>query len=467
MGARKAVLGVVIVVAVLVVVYFGFFFGPQRAERMKGAIGTVDKYRAEQISDEDVVLEGEAANLTGEQIEALCSGATDEEKAELFGFVPMKSAVQLLGKAPEAYQHELYKVLDPDEQFEVFGYAPDDTKLSILGRAPEQYQAKLVQLVLDEDPGVVIEAFGRLPQKTQAVILKGSGSDLDASAFGRAPLEKKAVALKAASDAHLSQLLGRMPMKSAYPYMGRNPAEFSRALVQVTGADVSSMFKGLPEKRAVEFLGKAPLAMKVHLYEVSEPYLKAEMMGKAPEPLAQRVLGRAPLHAQAYLYRACDAKSVQDLFGKGPDAVKLNTLGRAPLEWQGHMVKQVTDETLIINLFEANPLKQRKHFFEVTKSGLDEEAFGRLPLKRKYEVITAADAEVLGQLLGSAPEAARLEFLGRMPDAAKVQLARSATDSEIGEMLGAWPQAQRMDLMHRTFVLKSRVHEVGGGAPQI
>ena len=59
MGKTKAILAGVVVVAVAAVVYFGFFFPPTSGENVTGTIGAVQKYRAEQMSDEDVVLAGE------------------------------------------------------------------------------------------------------------------------------------------------------------------------------------------------------------------------------------------------------------------------------------------------------------------------------------------------------------------------------------------------------------------------
>ncbi|MFQ5798292.1 MAG: hypothetical protein ACE5H0_06310, partial [Bacteroidota bacterium] len=45
--------------AVIAVVYFSFFYPPPSGEETAGTIGAVEKYRAPQITEEDVVLEGE------------------------------------------------------------------------------------------------------------------------------------------------------------------------------------------------------------------------------------------------------------------------------------------------------------------------------------------------------------------------------------------------------------------------
>ena len=48
-----------VAIAVAAVVYFGFFFPPPPGDDVTGTIGAVQKYRAEQMSDDDVVLAGE------------------------------------------------------------------------------------------------------------------------------------------------------------------------------------------------------------------------------------------------------------------------------------------------------------------------------------------------------------------------------------------------------------------------
>ena len=52
MGKNKSLLIGVAVVAVAVIVYFAFFHPPTSREDMEGTIGTVEKYRAEQIKPE-------------------------------------------------------------------------------------------------------------------------------------------------------------------------------------------------------------------------------------------------------------------------------------------------------------------------------------------------------------------------------------------------------------------------------
>jgi hypothetical protein len=66
MGKRKAILATVVIVAIAAVVYFGFFFPPPRGEDLSGTIGAVRQYRAEQITDQDVVLEGQEGRAATE-----------------------------------------------------------------------------------------------------------------------------------------------------------------------------------------------------------------------------------------------------------------------------------------------------------------------------------------------------------------------------------------------------------------
>lgn len=88
-------------VAALAVIYFSFFYPPVSTSDTEGTIGAVKKYRAEQITEKDVVLEGmasmniEAVNQAMEQ-----TGAKLAESAREVG----KAAEGLLASArtPEA-----------------------------------------------------------------------------------------------------------------------------------------------------------------------------------------------------------------------------------------------------------------------------------------------------------------------------------------------------------------------------
>jgi hypothetical protein len=68
------------VIGVAAVLYFSQW--PPAEEDATGAIGAAERYRAEQITDEDVILDipGQA-----ELAEAVFEVLTDEQKAELFG----------------------------------------------------------------------------------------------------------------------------------------------------------------------------------------------------------------------------------------------------------------------------------------------------------------------------------------------------------------------------------------------
>lgn len=61
MSTKSMVLISVIVLAILAVAFFGLYYPPPADEAAQGAIGGVEKHRAEQISDEDVLLGDEEA----------------------------------------------------------------------------------------------------------------------------------------------------------------------------------------------------------------------------------------------------------------------------------------------------------------------------------------------------------------------------------------------------------------------
>ncbi len=100
-GSKRALIIAGSLIAALAVVYFSFFYPPVSTSDTEGTIGAVKKYRAEQITEKDVVLEGmasmniEAVNQAVEQ-----TGAKLAESAREAG----KAAEGLLAsaRAPEA-----------------------------------------------------------------------------------------------------------------------------------------------------------------------------------------------------------------------------------------------------------------------------------------------------------------------------------------------------------------------------
>jgi len=112
---RKGVVLGGALLALLVVVYFVFFFPPTPAEDATGAIGAAEKYRAEQITDEDVILaeqstvvaEADAVEIADAQMvgELQRSAASFDRTAKAFQkqFALEKAAAFELNRAAAAF----------------------------------------------------------------------------------------------------------------------------------------------------------------------------------------------------------------------------------------------------------------------------------------------------------------------------------------------------------------------------
>ena len=99
MAANKTGVFVGVAIAVIGVAALLYFSQSQPAvEDATGAIGAAERYRAEQISDEDVILD-----LPGQQefAEAVFANMTDEQKAELVGRVDAAARQQAIGRVAE------------------------------------------------------------------------------------------------------------------------------------------------------------------------------------------------------------------------------------------------------------------------------------------------------------------------------------------------------------------------------
>ncbi len=87
------------ILAVIAVVYFAFFYPPVTGEDAKGTIGAVQKYRAEQITEKDVVLEGEQSTEPTETDQTL---STDQPTLEMQEMVEaMAGVLAALGDAKD------------------------------------------------------------------------------------------------------------------------------------------------------------------------------------------------------------------------------------------------------------------------------------------------------------------------------------------------------------------------------
>lgn len=100
-GSKRALIIAGSVIVALAVVYFSFFYPPVSTSDTEGTIGAVKKYRAEQITEKDVVLEG----MTSMNIESV-NQAVEQTGAKLSESAHMvaKNAegLAVMAKTPEA-----------------------------------------------------------------------------------------------------------------------------------------------------------------------------------------------------------------------------------------------------------------------------------------------------------------------------------------------------------------------------
>ena len=126
-GRSRGLLGVFVVVAIVAVAYFSFFYSPPKEKGLEGAIGTADRYRAEQINSEDVKLAGQKAGDSAVETADLMS---DEELSGLFGrlspveradfFQKMNIFEMALGKMDVAEKASIFERLTPAERARFF-----------------------------------------------------------------------------------------------------------------------------------------------------------------------------------------------------------------------------------------------------------------------------------------------------------------------------------------------------------
>ena len=106
MSNKRMYIGSAGVIAVAIFIYLGFFAANPTGDDITGTINTVEKYQTEQMSDADVVLEGEEIIL--DELAELFDHATVEEKAELLGAATEDMTISLLGRVDKDIKADLW-----------------------------------------------------------------------------------------------------------------------------------------------------------------------------------------------------------------------------------------------------------------------------------------------------------------------------------------------------------------------
>ncbi len=168
MSNKRMYVGSAGIVAVALIIYLGLFAPNHTGEDVTGTINTVQKYQTDQMSDTDVILEGEEIII--DEMAQLYDHATVEEQAGLLGKATQEMTISLLGRSNKSLQAELWGRMDQTEQVAAFNaMSVFNDKESLLGRAQ-----------------MTVGSFNRMNLEKQAVALQGASVQEKAVMFQRA-----------------------------------------------------------------------------------------------------------------------------------------------------------------------------------------------------------------------------------------------------------------------------------------
>jgi len=141
------------VVAAALIIYLGIFAPSPTGDDVTGTINTVQKYQTDQMSDTDVILEGE--ELIIDEMAALYEHATVEEQADMLGKATQEMTISILGRCDKKIHASIWGRMEKSEQVAAFN-AMNREKESLLGRAE-----------------MTMGSFNRMSLDQQAVALQG------------------------------------------------------------------------------------------------------------------------------------------------------------------------------------------------------------------------------------------------------------------------------------------------------
>ncbi len=403
MSRNRAILAAVVVVAICAVVYFGILAKPPADGDVMGTIGAVQKYRAEQIGDDDVVLAGAAGGRTGEGTTDLFDRASMQEKAEFFERLPVLN------------QDNMYKRLEYSQQVEAFHRNPilksEDTFVQFL----EKTNATEIGLCLEKSPGWAqqIDAtpyFEALPTSLKRDMLlrspmwrteEGMQIFYDATpksarvaTFGRSPesfiqlpLEQKIDVFNRVQPCEsadfMNEAFGRLPVEKQADTFARKPiAKMPQAAeafyAKMTATDFKIIFEAMPASERYESFKRSPLwktelflepyfgalqkSEKAAAFERADGPERAMALERCTEREIDTMLQRTGLADQAdYFYNAKPAEALA-MFNALDDDTKLTMLKNLPASEIEAMLKKSElwqSELLLEDFFRNAPAQEK------------------------------------------------------------------------------------------------------------
>ena len=134
---QKLIMGGIAVV-IVGIVYVSFISPWPLNQQAEGTIGAVKKYRADQINDKDVKIDGQSTD----QLQAN-NTTTTEMFTALFKTIPMEKQVEWFRSLTIEKQAELYRSVPVEKMAEIFRSAPMEKMAEILRSAPIEKAAEI------------------------------------------------------------------------------------------------------------------------------------------------------------------------------------------------------------------------------------------------------------------------------------------------------------------------------------
>ena len=167
--------------AVLMIVYFAFFYPWPNDENVQGTIGGVKKYNSPQISEKDVVLDGQTTQGT-----SVSDNATIEKAPAWFMKLPLEQRIQLLNTA--SLDKTLWFAKIPlEEQAKMFMKIPLNERIQYLNTASLDKTLWFAKIPLEDQA----KMFMKIPLNERIQYLNTASLDKTLW-FAKVPLEDQA-----------------------------------------------------------------------------------------------------------------------------------------------------------------------------------------------------------------------------------------------------------------------------------
>jgi len=292
MSSKSTTLVIASLVVIAAVAFFSYrSSNTPNGEEVTGAIGTVDKYRSEQMSDSDVVLEGFDPADSDRVIEAwLSDNATIEELADL------------LGKSTSQYERSMY-----------LRYASAATQSDMLGKTSVADQAKFFERTTDTERVV---SWGRVAHERQVAELAKQNVKLED--FNRMNDLQKSQVIAASSLEMKSQMLGKMTVGERHGLIGR-----------LSESERSTVLGRASHTQSVEILGRSDFEAKASMFERSSYQKQSNILARSSNVTKAAVYERTSEQGKMALLRYATTEEMGRVFGRMDDAGKITLLGKA------------------------------------------------------------------------------------------------------------------------------------------